>query len=757
MTPAAKRSLLTSVVAVATVLLSVWRAHWVPDARPASAPADAFSATRAMEHVREIARAPHPAGSAEHARVRAYLLQALGRIGVPAEVQETTGIGTRYAAAGRVRNVVARLAGAEPGPAVLLLAHYDAVPVAPGAGDDASGSAVLLETLRALRADGGGRLRHDVIALFADAEEAGLLGAAAFVREHPWARDVAVTINVEARGTHGPSLMFETGAGNLDVARELRGAPAVRATSLSTAVYRRLPNDTDLSELFLLDRPALNFAFIGGVDRYHTSEDDVAHLDPRSVQHHGDHVLAMARAFASEPLPRPVTPDAVFFDFPALGLVVYPERWAVPLAVIALVVAVTGVILLRRREPAWLRGVLIGAGATCLSTLLAAALAFAVVMVAGRVHAMIGSGRADQSAAYAAAAALVALAATAASWGLARRWADERSLHAGAVIAWAALSLLVAVALPGGSFLFTWPLLLAAAAFLASLRWQGAVAHAADGTAGFLVLLLVVPITWLMGVTALGLGQGSVLIGAICALVAWLLAPVLVLLGDRSWKVAGTAGAAALALVLIGVLTNRTTAANPAGTTISYIADADSGSAVLTGAGQGPAARRWVESELRRMTSGTPVGGLPASLQRLIGTGPSVTAPPTRPTRADVTVVSDSSRGAERVVTIRIVPAPGTLGVRMRADSVRDARVDGRPVDASRYRSFPRGWSLEYVAPDPAGYTLTLTVPASEGTVLELLSRRNGLPAEVTPPERREGLIPIQRGDATYVLQRVRL
>src|SRR5947208_1402071 len=80
-------------------------------------------------------------------------------------------------------------------------------------------------------------LAHDVMIVITDGEEAGLLGAAAFVREHPWAKDVGVTLNFEARGTSGRSYMFETGAGNLDVARMLRRAGDVSATSLSVTVY----------------------------------------------------------------------------------------------------------------------------------------------------------------------------------------------------------------------------------------------------------------------------------------------------------------------------------------------------------------------------------------------------------------------------------------------------------------------------------------------------------------------------------------
>ena len=94
-----------------------------------------------------------------------------------------------------------------------------------------------------------------VIALITDGEEAGLLGAAAFVREHPLAKDVAFVLNFEARGTSGRSFMFETGPGNLDAARALRKAGNATAGSVYATIYRTLPNDTDLSEIAVLDLP----------------------------------------------------------------------------------------------------------------------------------------------------------------------------------------------------------------------------------------------------------------------------------------------------------------------------------------------------------------------------------------------------------------------------------------------------------------------------------------------------------------------
>src|SRR4030088_517756 len=226
---------------------SILRVARPPRPVRATAPDTVFSAERAMRHVEQIAQRPHPIGSADHDRVRDYIAGQLSALGLRPQIQRTTAIGTRYQEAGRVQNILARLPGNSPsGKVVLVMAHYDGVEAGPAASDDGAGSAALLETLRALRASKR-LLAHDIVALFTDGEEAGLLGAAAFVREHPWAKDVAAVLNFEARGTSGRSFMFETGSGNLDVARALRSARDATAGSVFATIYRTLPNDTDLS------------------------------------------------------------------------------------------------------------------------------------------------------------------------------------------------------------------------------------------------------------------------------------------------------------------------------------------------------------------------------------------------------------------------------------------------------------------------------------------------------------------------------
>src|SRR5262249_39705661 len=153
-------------------------------------------------------------------------------------------------------------------PGVLLSAHYDSVLVSPGASDDGVGTAALLETARALVE--GPQPRRNVILLFDDAEELGLLGADAFVRSHPLASSFLYTVNVDARGSSGPSAMFETSPDNRALAA-LVASHLERpvTTSLFYEVYRRMPNDTDFS-ITKTRGLGVNFANTARIEHYHT-------------------------------------------------------------------------------------------------------------------------------------------------------------------------------------------------------------------------------------------------------------------------------------------------------------------------------------------------------------------------------------------------------------------------------------------------------------------------------------------------------
>lgn len=162
-----------------------------------------FSVDDAWRHIEEIARAPHPPGTAEHGRVRAYVLGQLEEVGLVVDTQTALHWIERGSVVqgARVRNVMGRLPGTASSGAVLLLSHYDSKPVAPGAADDGVGVATVLETARVLAS--GPAPQNDLIFLFTDAEEWNMLGAREFAAHHPWMDDVAVMLNFEARGTSG--------------------------------------------------------------------------------------------------------------------------------------------------------------------------------------------------------------------------------------------------------------------------------------------------------------------------------------------------------------------------------------------------------------------------------------------------------------------------------------------------------------------------------------------------------------------------
>ena len=78
------------------------------------------------------------------------------------------------------------------------------------------------------------------------------------------------------------------------------------ANSLSYEIYKRLPNDTDLTVFKHAGYSGLNFAFIEGVINYHHATDTLQNLNRGSLQHQGDYAVELARWFGNvDQLTRP--------------------------------------------------------------------------------------------------------------------------------------------------------------------------------------------------------------------------------------------------------------------------------------------------------------------------------------------------------------------------------------------------------------------------------------------------------------------
>ncbi len=289
---------LLTVVAISVLAFPAVSYLVPPAAVPATAPVSEFSAERAIEHLKVIAREPHPTGSMANARVRDYIVGQLKSLGLEPEVQEAVS-GTLWDdymgaphAAGTVANVIARLKGTKSRDAFLLMAHYDSVQTGPGATDDGYGVVTLLETLRALRS--GSPPRNDVIFAFTDGEEDGGLGAQAFVDEYPPAKQVSVALNIDSGGNCGPAVIV------LDSQHQHNGwlvreaAKALRhplGSSISDAL--KVSGYSDLLSLYPKGIEALGSGCISCGTRYHTMKDNIENLDARSVQDLGNYCLTL--------------------------------------------------------------------------------------------------------------------------------------------------------------------------------------------------------------------------------------------------------------------------------------------------------------------------------------------------------------------------------------------------------------------------------------------------------------------------------
>ena len=529
-------------------------------------------------------------------------------------------------------------------------------------------------------------------------------------------------------------------------------------------VYRTLPNDTDLSELALLGVPALNFAFADGVERYHTTHDDVAHLNPGSVQHHGAQMFVVTRAFASGPLPRPITGDAVFFDFPMLGVLSYPESVSRPLAILSALLVGVALVMVRRRERRWLRDLFLGLVATIISVALSGGAAFLAAKLLTRMHAQLG-GTPDFSGVYAAALVLLALALTCACWALVRRWSSAAGTYAGALIVWAALSLFVTWKAPGVSFLFVWPVIAASFALLIATRGDFFSAGSL-WIATLVALALLLPITYNIGVVLLGLTSGGgIVMSVLVALLAWVLAPQIeAVAGAHCWRATLAVLGAAIVLFAVGAVTVRPSYAHPVPSILVYAADAEGRDAWLVAPADLAKPGSWSASALgparQLLTPGRAAvaGGPPAWLSSVFGRElPEEMRSVPRVVLAGPTakVLGDSATAAGRRVTLRITSAPGTLELAMRAVSgtVLSAAVDGRAIDTTRYRRPSPHWQLSFSAPPDSGFVLDLTVPRDAKTTLELNAESAGIPslAGVTIPPRPNDVVPAQMGDVTII------
>ena len=327
--------LLLALALLAACLALVHHRLEPPPALPVDAPAERFSAGRALERLARLVGddQPHPVGSAAAERVRGQLLAEFTALGLAGEAQRALACSARGASCGAVGNVLARLPGRVEGPAVLVSAHHDSVPAGPGAGDDGAGVAAVLELARALSL--GPAPRNPVVFLLVDGEEAGLLGAQAFVDEHRWAKHIGVAVNLDAGGTRGVTSITRTSPGNALMLDAFAEVAVPYGASVIGAVYGLTPYDTDFSVYNRAEIRSIDLGFGEDKAHYHTPLDRLGNLDPASVQHLGDTALALVRRLADADLDAAPDGERVFLDALGLAMIAWPAPWTAGLALLA--------------------------------------------------------------------------------------------------------------------------------------------------------------------------------------------------------------------------------------------------------------------------------------------------------------------------------------------------------------------------------------------------------------------------------------
>lgn len=317
-----------------------------------SKPASRFSETAARAHVEMLAGVigSRAAGTDANRRAREYVVSELQRSGFDVRVQQADAVRPEIGRTARVSNIIAVKPGTRPD-AIALVSHYDSPPESPGAADDGLGVAVCLEAGRVLAARS--HPVHTLVVAVTDAEELGMMGAAALVRD-PVIRQVRAYLNFEAVGSGGPSLLFETGPGNVWLVNAwARFAPLPAGASYATEIYKRLPNDTDFTILKRAGIPGLNFAPIGNSYVYHTSRDTPGNLQADTLRQTAENAIAIVEALDRIDITKRSSDAGSFVYVRGVGALTFGAHEGAALAILALVAGVVAwvrlMVAVRRR------------------------------------------------------------------------------------------------------------------------------------------------------------------------------------------------------------------------------------------------------------------------------------------------------------------------------------------------------------------------------------------------------------------------
>lgn len=732
---------------LAIVVGLAWVAQRSPSPVPASAPAAEFSAARASAQLRRIAgEGPTPIGSAAGDRVRDHVTEVLSRAGFDVEVHHGMGVRTfgDTTVAGRVDNVVATLPGTDPTGRVILVAHYDTTFGTPGAADDKAAVAAMLETARALT--GGPPLRNDVVMVLTDGEEPGLLGASSLLAQRRLLPRHSVVLNWEATGNAGPSVLFETSAGNAALIDAFAAsAPHPVGDAAMAALYQAGSQHTDFTVFRDASFVGLNFALIDGVASYHHPRDTPEHLDLSSLQHHGANMLGMTRGLGDRDL-RSITSarDATFFT--AFGTVVAYPMWLVwPLAGVAGAVVTALGVLACRRQRASAPGILAGAAAALVPMVVAplAALGMWQALVVIRPgYATLFMGDPYRPQLYRWALAALSVTVLLAWWLALRRRIGPQNL-AVAALAWlAALGVIAAQLLPALSYYGALPATFAAVSAMIALaigdrRPGWAVVSLTVGAAPGAVVLLLGGRA-VLGVLGVANGAAAVWFFVLAGFVVLPLLDLAVpsrsaaAVARRPGVLAPVgAGVMTLALISAGLAVDRFDGDHPHQTHLMYVLDADTRTARWVSHDRAPHVWTKRHTPTAARDAAPPVPLPYGTTPRWSGAAEALELP------APGIVMRDHRTEGDRIaVTVTVASRRPADVITVHADQPVDRATivaDGQPSVSSRPTYPPNAdagdwpYELRFYDPPADGVTITLELRGASTPELRVSDATVGL------------------------------
>ncbi len=670
-----------------------------------------FSAERALTHLEVIGENPRVPGEPFHQNAREYITGYLHELGIETEVQDIISSSPDLRqvpfSSGKVKNIVGFLPGLDPRGTILLMAHYDSVPTGPGVGDDAIAVAAMLETARALKAGEG--LRNNLIFLFTDGHEYGLLGARAFLNEHSFAQEIDLVFNFEGQGPRGPVFMFETSESGRELIGGLsQGVSKPLASSLSEDVYDLLNFDNDFRLFADRDYPGLGMAIVSDMAYYHSAKDNLERLDPATLQHQGKYAIGLAEYFGNHNMENLEKENLVFFNLTGEHLVYYSQFWVIPLSLFGALLTLFVWII---RKPK-LSGILTGLLVLVVSIGVAIGLVYTLKELAGwnvdtyRSNYLQGG------------LAGLTIAFTLALFYLGSRNFSPRDMGWGVIVIWSILAVTSAFFLPGGSYVFVWPLLVGLIYFLLPEKIETIVPLGlltAIAQIFFLIPLIII----LYRALTMELPEAAIIL---VILLLGLLVPSLKgAFSQLGWWLPGTALIVGLIFLLSGFATHDYE--YPLRNTLLYHIDTDLDQAewVTFGNEMDP----WLEDYLGEnprkagvtaMAPFVPVEYLKGQASVL-----DLQAP-------EVEIMEEAFLGENRLLRFRVYSPRGASVVNMYLEQgtrIISSQVGGKMV--TREFSPEWYWGLRFFGLPPEGVELELVIPAEQEFELLLVDQSFGL------------------------------